>query len=175
MTRPILQPGRVARHHPDRVMIRHPRAREALPMAFASPRHRASVALLLVAVLGVGACGESKQEKAQKKVCSARADISKQVNELKSLTPTTATVDGVRQNVNAIQDDLKDIASARGTLSDKRRSEVKAATDQFTAKLQSIVQQAVKSLSLSDARTQLQAAVSDLASAYSSSLGKIDC
>jgi Tfp pilus assembly protein PilP len=144
-------------------------------MAFASPRHRASVVLLLVAVLGVGACGESKQEKAQKTVCSARADISKQVNELKSLTPTTATVDGVRQNVNAIQDDLKDIASAQGTLSDQRRSQVKAATDQFTAQLQSIVQQALKSLSLSDARTQLQAAVSDLASAYSSSLGKIDC
>jgi chromosome segregation ATPase len=144
-------------------------------MAFASPRHRASVVLLLVAVLGVGACGESKQEKAQKKVCSARADISKQVNELKSLTPTTATVDGVRQNVNAIQDDLKDIASAQGTLSDQRRSQVKAATSQFTAQLQSIVQQAIKSLSLADAQTQLQAAVSDLASAYSSSLGKIDC
>lgn len=144
-------------------------------MAFASPRHRASVVLLLVAVLGVGACGESKQDKAQKKVCSARADISKQVNELKSLTPTTATIDGVRQNVNAIQDDLKDIASAQGTLSDQRRSQVKAATSQFTAQLQSIVQQALKSLSLSDARTQLQAAVSDLASAYSSSLGKIDC
>jgi methylthioribose-1-phosphate isomerase len=144
-------------------------------MATVSTRRGAPLVLLLVAALGVAACGESKQDKAQKKVCSARADISKQVNELKSLTPTTATVDGVRQNINAIQNDLKDIASARGTLNDKRRTQVKAATDQFTAKLQSIVQQAVKSLSLADAKTQLQAAVGDLASAYSSSLGKIDC
>ena len=131
--------------------------------------------LLAVAALGVAACGESDQEKAQKKVCSARADINKQVNELKSLTPTTATIDGVRQNVNAIQNDLKDIASAQGTLNDERKAQVKSATDQFTSQLQSIVQQAVKSLSLSDAKTQLQAAVSNLASAYSNSLGKIDC
>src|SRR3954447_23264627 len=166
---------RAARHHPDRVMIRRPRARDACPMATVSTRRGAPLVLLLVAALGVAACGESKQDKAQKKVCSARADISKQVNELKSLTPATATIDGVRQNVNAIQDDLKSITSAQGTLNDQRKSEVKAATDQFTAKLQTIVQQALKSLSLSDARTQLQAAVSDLASAYSSSLGKIDC
>src|SRR3954469_3448236 len=106
--------------------------------------------MLLVVALGVAACGESKQDKAQKKVCSARADISKQVNELKSLTPTTATIDGVRRNVTAIQDDLKAIASARGTLNDNRRAQVKAATDQFAAKLQSIVQQALKSLSLAD-------------------------
>src|SRR3954467_10603424 len=96
----------------------------------AMPVRRSALALLLAAALGVAACGESDQEKAQKKVCSARADISKQVDELKSLTPTTATVDGVRQNVNAIQDDLKDIASARGTLSADRRAQVKTATEQ---------------------------------------------
>src|SRR6478735_6887549 len=125
-------------------------------MATVSALRRAPLVLLLIAAVGVAGCGESKQEKAQKQVCSARADISKQVNELKGLTPTTATVDGVRQNVNAIQDDLKDIASAQGTLSDQRRTEVKAATDQFTTQLQTIVQQAVKSLSLADAKTQLQ-------------------
>jgi chromosome segregation ATPase len=144
-------------------------------MATVSTRRGAPLVLLLVAALGVAACGESDSAKAQKKVCSARTDISKQVDELKSLTPTTATIDGVRQNVSAIQDDLKDIASARGTLKGERRAQVKAATDQFTAKLQSVVQQAVKSLSLADAKTQLQAAVGDLAAAYSSSLGKIDC
>jgi hypothetical protein len=166
----------VARHHPDRVMIDDPATDEACPMPTVSALHRVFLAVLLAAsVLGVAACGESKQEKAQKQVCDARADINKQVNELKSLTPTTATVDGVRQNVNAIQDDLKDIASAQGTLNGERKAQVKAATDQFTSQLQSIVQQAVKSLSLADAKTQLQAALSDLASAYSSSLGKIDC
>jgi len=138
-------------------------------------RRRAALALLLSAALGLAACGESDQEKAQKQVCDARANISKQVDEIKSLTPATATVDGVRQNVNSIQDSLKDIVNAEKTLSDDRRQQVKAATDQFTQQLSSIVQQAVRSLSLSDASAQLQSAVSDLASAYSSSLGKIDC
>ena len=159
-------------------MTVHPRARDPAWMVSVSvprSRRRAALALLLSAALGLAACGESDQEKAQNKVCDARADISKQVDEIKSLTPATATVDGVRQNVNAIQDDLKDIASAQGTLSDERRAQVKSATDQFTQQLSSIVQQALRSLSLSDARTQLQSAVSDLASAYSSSLGKIDC
>ena len=156
----------------------HPRARESASMVSVSvsrSRRRAALALLLTAALGLAACGESDQEKAQKQVCDARADISKQVDEIKTLTPATATVDGVRQNVNAIQDSLKDIASARGTLSDERRAQVKAATDQFTQRLSTIVQEALRSLSLADARTQLQSAVSDLASAYSSSLGKIDC
>jgi hypothetical protein len=175
MTRKILRIRRVRRHHPDRVMLDHPRTEEPCPMATFASLRRAPLALLLVAVVGVAGCGQSKQEKAQKQVCNARADISKQVNELKGLTATTATVDGVRQNVNQIQDDLKDIASAQGTLNDERKAQVKAATDQFTTQLQSIVQQAVQSLSLSDAKTQLQSAVSDLATAYSNSLGKIDC
>jgi chromosome segregation ATPase len=148
---------------------------EAWPMAILAALRRAPLPVLLVTALVVAGCGESKQEKAQKQVCNARADINKQVNELKSLTPTTATIDGVRQNVNQIQDDLKDITSAQGTLNDERKAQVKAATDQFTTQLSSIVQQAVQSLSLADAKTQLQSAVSDLASAYSNSLGKIDC
>jgi hypothetical protein len=159
-------------------MIVHPRAREAARMASMSlsrSRRRAGLAFIVTAALALAACGESDQQKAQNKVCDARADISKQVDEIKSLTPATATVDGVRQNVNAIQDDLKDIVNAQKTLSDDRRQQVKAATDQFTQQLSTIVQQALRSLSLADARTQLQSAVSDLASAYSSSLGKIDC
>ena len=52
--------------------------------------------LLLVAGLAVAACGgESKSDKASSKVCDARADIKKQVDELRGLTITTATVDGV--------------------------------------------------------------------------------
>jgi hypothetical protein len=39
----------------------------------------ASWLLVLVAALALGACGESKQDKAQSTVCDARADIGKQV------------------------------------------------------------------------------------------------
>jgi len=81
----------------------------------------------------------------------------------------------VRANINAIQDDLRKIVDAQGTLSEDRRAQVKAATDQFTARVTQLVQEATKSLTLEDAATRLRAAVSDLATAYSQSIGKIDC
>ncbi len=134
------------------------------------------LALVVAAGLVLAACGgESDQEKAQKTVCDARADIGKQVNELKALTPATASVNGVRANINAIQDDLRKIVDAQSTLSDDRRAQVKAATDQFTARVAQLVQEATSSLTLEDAATRLRAAVSDLATAYSQSIGKIDC
>jgi uncharacterized phage infection (PIP) family protein YhgE len=133
-------------------------------------------ALVVAAAVVLAACGgESDQEKAQTTVCDARADIAKQVNELKALTPATASVNGVRAKISAIQDDLRKIVDAQGTLSDDRRAQVKAATDQFTARVTQLVQEATKSLTLEDAATRLRAAVSDLATAYSQSIGKIDC
>jgi Tfp pilus assembly protein PilP len=136
---------------------------------------RALLLVLASVVVLAGCGGQSEQEKAQTTVCDARADIGKQVNALKALTPATATVNGVRANVNAIQDDLRKIVDAQQSLNDDRRAQVKAATDQFTARVTDLVQQATKSLTLRDAATQLRAAVGDLATAYSQSIGKIDC
>lgn len=132
------------------------------------------VGLLLVA-LALSACGESKSEKAQKQVCDARANISKQVDELKGLTVTTATVSGVRENVSTIRNDLKKITSAQGDLSDDRRAEVKAATDEFVSSVTSIAQGLRSDLSLSEARSRLTQAAQDLRAAYADSLGRIDC
>jgi hypothetical protein len=137
-------------------------------------RRAVAVALALVA-LSVAGCGESEQEKAQKQVCGARSDIGKQVDELKGLTVGTATVDGVRANVDAIRADVKDIRDAQGTLSDERRTEVKAATDRFTASFAAIARGVTSDLSLGDAKSRLTAAAHDLAGAYADSLGKIDC
>jgi hypothetical protein len=132
------------------------------------------VGLLLVA-LALSACGESKSEKAQKQVCDARANISKQVDELKGLTVTTATVSGVRENVSTIRNDLKKITSAQGDLNDDRRAEVKAATDEFVSSVTSIAQGLRSDLSLSEARSRLTQAAQDLRAAYADSLGRIDC
>jgi Tfp pilus assembly protein PilP len=134
-----------------------------------------ALVLVLSAALILAACGESEQDKAQKRVCSARADIGKRVNELKALTPATATVDGVRARVDAIQEDLRKIVDAQDALNGDRRAKVKAATDRFTARVASLVQQAASSLSLRDAATRLRAAAGDLATAYAGSLGRIDC
>jgi uncharacterized protein YjbJ (UPF0337 family) len=139
---------------------------------------RPSIALVLlsvVAALAVGACGESKEDKAKNTVCSARADISKQVDQLKSLTISTATADDVQQSVKAITSNLSKIKDAQGDLSDDRRQQVEAATKTFTSQVQSILGSLGKTTSLSDAKSQLTAATQELATAYQQSFARIDC
>jgi membrane-bound lytic murein transglycosylase B len=138
-------------------------------------RHLLLLIALLLAATAVAACGESASDKAQKQVCDARADISKQVDELKALTVTTATVSGVRENVSAIQADLKKIAGARDTLRDDRRAEVKAATDQFVSSVTSVAKGLTSDVSLSEARSRLAQAGQQLHAAYADSLARISC
>src|SRR5215208_7047958 len=77
----------------------------------------ASLLLVLLASLALGACGESKDDKAQKTVCSARSDIAKQVDQLKGLTVSTVTAEGVQSSLKAISSDLSKIKDAQGDLS----------------------------------------------------------
>jgi gas vesicle protein len=133
--------------------------------------------LLLVAaalLLAVG-CGESSQEKAKKQVCDARVDLQKQVNQLSSLTLSTATTEGVKSNLNAIRNNLKQIKDAQGDLSESRKAQVQQATQQFESQVKAIVQTVGTSTSLSAAATQVQAAVKQLATSYKQSLAKVDC
>ena len=95
--------------------------------------------LLLVAAIAVG-CGESDADKAQTQVCDARADLKKQVDKLASLTPATATVDGVTGALDAIKNDLQQISDSQGDLNDERKQEVESANQKFTSELQSIVE-----------------------------------
>ena len=131
--------------------------------------------LLLVAGLAVAACGESEQDKASTKVCDARADIKKQVDELRGLTITTATVDGVTANLKAIRTDLGKIADAQGSLSDDRKKQVQSANQAFKAQMTSLAASVGKSLSLADAESQLRTALTQLSDSYKQTLGRIDC
>ena len=128
-----------------------------------------------VAVLGLGACGESKQDKAKSTVCDARTDIGKQVDKLKSLTVSTVTVDGVQNSLKAISSDLSKIKDAQGDLSDDRRQQVQDATKTFTSQVQSIAGSVGKSTSLSEAKAQLTSALQQLGDAYKQSFAKVDC
>ena len=84
-------------------------------------RSRLAIALvLLAAVAGCG--GDSKADKAMASVCSARDDITKQVDTLAGMTITTATTSQAGSALTAIKDDLGKIADARKDLSDDRRS-----------------------------------------------------
>jgi hypothetical protein len=134
----------------------------------------AVVVLLLAACTAVG-CGESDEEKAQNDVCDARDDIQKQVNELSNLTLSTATVEGVQENLNAIQDDLKKVGDAEGNLNDERKQQVESANKQFKAELDSIASGLTSDLSLSGAEQKFRTATQQLASSYRQTFAKVDC
>jgi Tfp pilus assembly protein PilP len=133
------------------------------------------ISLFAVAVLAVSACGESKADKAKSQVCDARADIQKQVDTLSGMTLATASVDGVKSSLKAIQSDLGKIKDAQGDLNGERKQQVQEANQQFESQLNSIVQSVGTNLSLSEAGTKLKDATTQLASSYKQTLGKVDC
>ena len=135
----------------------------------------ASLLLVLIAALALGACGESKEDKAKSTVCDARADIGKQVDKLKGLTITTASASAAQESLKAINSDLSKITDAQGDLSDDRRQQVETANKAFTSQLQSIAASLGSSTSLSDAKSQLSSALQQLGTAYKQSFAGVDC
>src|SRR6185503_18682857 len=87
---------------------------------------RLAIALVLLATVA-GCGGDSKSDKAMASVCSARDDITKQVDTLASMTITTATTSQAGAALSAIRDDLGKIADARKDLADDRRKEIDSA------------------------------------------------
>jgi regulator of protease activity HflC (stomatin/prohibitin superfamily) len=125
--------------------------------------------------LAPAGCGESTEDRALVEVCDARADITRQIDELAQLTPTTVTADAVTQNVEAIRGDLRTITEAQGELSDDRREEARAANDAFAAEVRSVASTLLRSTSVEEAEAQLGTAVDQLAESYRSTLGTVDC
>ena len=134
----------------------------------------AATAALVVALAACGG-GESKSDKAQKQVCSARADISKQVNTLKGLTLSAGSVTQVTDALKAIGEDLNKIKDAQGDLSGDRKKEVQQANQAFESSVKSIASSLGSSTSLSDAKAQLTAALQGLASSYEQTFAKLSC
>ena len=131
----------------------------------------AAIALALT----LAACGESKEDKAQTAVCSARADIKAQVDELKGMTVTTATLDDVRANLRAIGDGLEEIAAAQRDLTGERKEAAQKAGQTFRSEVTEVSGELVKSISLSDGKEQIQAALQGLASSYQAAFSPLDC
>ncbi len=141
-----------------------------------SSRVRLCVALALVpATLGLYGCGESKEQKAEKSVCSARADIKEKVTSLQSLTPTTASITQIKTDVNGIVEDLKQIRKALPDLSAPRKEEVTKATESFAKQADEAVGSLKSTGSISSVETALRSAVTGLKTAYESALAPIKC
>ena len=130
---------------------------------------------MVLLVFAIGACGESSEDKAQAAVCDARADMTKQVDELKGMTAATVTTDAVKENLTAIRSDLKDITAAQSDLSDDRRSEAEAANKAFSSSVRGIVAELGTSLSASDAKAGLVTALQQLATTYQSTFAPLSC
>lgn len=135
-----------------------------------------AVALIaLTASLGLVACGESKQDKAKNTVCSARADIKKQVQTLQSLTLSSSTANQVSSSLDAIKNDVQKISNAQSDLSPQRKTQVQNANKAFSQQVQSIVSQLGSGLSPSNAEQKLKTAANQLAASYQSALAPISC
>lgn len=131
--------------------------------------------LLLTLAIALAGCGESKQEQAAKSVCSARSDIKSRIGTLRTLTPSIATLPQVKTEVTAIVDDLKQIQGAQGDLAPARKQQVQQATQTFEQQLKSVLSNLTSSLSLTNASSQLEAALRQLETSYTQALAPIEC
>lgn len=118
---------------------------------------------------------ESKEDKALQAVCDARTDIQQRVNGLVTTQPTDFTLDKFKDDVAAIQADIKTIQDNEAELGVDRKAEVQQATQQFVSTLRSTAGSLLTSTSISDAQETLQTAASDLATGYKAALEPIDC
>ena len=164
-----------------------------MPPVRGRPRfHDVRSALLAIAAvtiaLALGACGSSSDDtpastgastgdaaSAQTTVCNARDDIGKQVDELKALTPSTVSRGAITTSIAAITKDLDTISSAQGNLSGERRSELEAANKEFKAAVKDTAAQVVSSVTASDAKASLVAALQQLGTSYQQTFASLDC
>ena len=122
------------------------------------------------------ACGESEEEKAQNRVCDARADIQKRVDDLAALTITSASLDEVTSNLTAIRDDLETIAAERDDLAPEQRQEVEQAAKSFRSDLEAAAKDVVSgAASGEEAGARVGSALDQLAKSFSKAYGPVSC
>ena len=133
---------------------------------------------ILIGLLGalLVACGESEEEKAQNRVCDARADIEKRVDNLADLTITSASIDKVTNNLKAIRDNLETIAAERDDLAPEQQDAVDQAAKSFQTELETAAKDVVSgAASGEEAGARIGSALDDLAKSFREAYGPVDC
>jgi uncharacterized protein HemX len=134
--------------------------------------------LLVVIILGLVvflATRQSEEDKALQAVCSSRADIQKRVESLASTTVTNFTLNGFKENVQGISNDVSTIRTNQSKLKPDRKQEIQAANQAFESAVTSTLKGLGTSLSISNAQDKLKTAGEQLVSSYKTTLEPVDC
>lgn len=134
--------------------------------------------LLVVIILGLVVffvTRESEEEKALQAVCSSRADIQKRVESLASTNVTNFTLNGFKENVQGISNDVATIRENQDKLNPNRKQEIQAANQQFEEAVTTSLKSLGTSLSLSNVQDKLKTAGEDLVNSYKTTLEPVDC
>ncbi|MBJ7459130.1 MAG: hypothetical protein JHD02_08085 [Thermoleophilaceae bacterium] len=134
--------------------------------------------LLVVIVLGLivyFVTRESEEEKALTAVCTARADIQKRVESLASTNITNFTLNGFKENVSGISNDVATIRDNQSKVNPDRKAELQAANQQFETAVTDTLKSLGTSLSLENAQDKLKSAGQELVNSYKETLEPVDC
>lgn len=142
----------------------------------------AAAAVLLTSVLGFAACGESSEEKATKKVCSATNEISAQLKKLQTLPISSNFPAEAKTSVEAISASVGKIKEAAPDLEAARKEEVNAANNAFKSEIVTITKNVASASAssnlkgaLKSAEPQIKASLNTLASDYKKAFEALKC
>lgn len=152
------------------------------PGGSGAARRKLSMLGVLLISISLVACGESSQDKAQKEVCSARTEISKQISKLQGLTLSSTAVEEAKSGLESIGEELRKIKDAQHDLAPARKEQVEPATKAFESELKTIAAGVASSISsggvesaLKAAGPKLKSALTALANSYKHALAPIGC
>lgn len=133
-----------------------------------------AIAAAILAATGCGG-GASPAAKAKTQACNAVSDIKTQVDALKGLTPTPASVDTATTALQKISADLKTISDSVPDVKGSLKQELQTANATFKTQVDQITQSITSAGSVTDAATAIQNAGAALATSYEDAFSNVAC
>jgi uncharacterized protein YPO0396 len=133
-----------------------------------------AIALAMLAATGCGG-GTSSADKAKTQACNAVSDIKTQVDTLKTLAPTPASVDTATTALQKISADLKTVSDSAPEVKGSLKQQLQTANAAFKAQVDQITQSITSAGSVTDAATALASAGTALATSYQDAFKNVAC